>query len=316
MRRRLALAFGLAGTALVLLALNPSGAYAEAPVRVAWWNNAASNGMAAPSPTTPAGGLHVAAGPGAATPVGGVGAHQEEVQAFGAVLYQADEGSTATLTLKIAPNGSQGTPQLVACPTQNADWTIGDDQPGPGPNYDCSSAHFAGTVDPGGTTVVFHVSADFESTAGEVSLAIVPDLGSTALPTGPSPFSIDFNPPDAASFLAEPSAASSSDAFNPAPYSGPVSTSLGGPLGLPALAVPAPAPASATSPATATAPALAPRAGAAAPTAVESPVLVWRGRAGAALGALCLVVAVLLWASGFGLLGGRVAPLSIPLKRA
>jgi len=205
----------------------------------------------------------------------------------------------------------QGTPPVVACPTRSAAWSAGDDQAAPGPDYDCAQ-HFPGTVSPDGTLVTFHVTAESESTPGQLSLAIVPDFSSTAGPTGASPFGVDFNPPDQSSFSTE-GGASESSSFNLPSYAGPVSSSVGGPLGLPAANPPPVAPVRPAAPTS-----TAPRAGGIAPAkvAATSPLLVLRTRFAAAAGALCLVAAVLLWSAGFGLLGGRVIPLSTPLRRA
>jgi hypothetical protein len=39
-----------------------------------------------------------------------------------------------------------------------------------------------------------------------------------------------------------------------------------------------------------------------------------RSRIGAALGAAVLIAAIVVWSLGFGLLGGRITPLSVPLR--
>jgi len=321
MRRRLAIAVGGIGLVLLILGLAPLGAYAEAPIRVGWWNTASANGTAAPSQTqtTPPGGIRVSAGPGATTPVG-VGVQQVQVLAYGAVLYEAAEGSTGILTLKVAQTAqggqpqSQGTPQLVACPTRNADWPGGDDQPAPGPDYDCDSQHFAGKVSADGNTVTFNITAELESTSGEVSLAIVPDLGSAATPAGTTPFAVDFNPPDESSFFPEETTSSNSSSFQIPSYSTASGPGVGAPLGLPALGPPPPV-AAAAQPSPATVPPVT-RTPAVQPAAADARLLLIRSRAATALGALLLLAAVALWSFGYGLLGGRVIPLSMPLRKA
>jgi hypothetical protein len=127
-----------------------------------------------------------------------------QVLAYGAVLYALPEGSTATLRLKIAGSAT-GTPQVAACPTIGTAWSAGDDQPSSSePAYDCTTQHYAGTISADGATMTFQLKAQFEATPGLVSMAIVPDVSSTALPTGSSPFSVDFAPPDASSLTPAP----------------------------------------------------------------------------------------------------------------
>ena len=109
-RRRLMVTTLALGTGMAVAAIHAQLALAQSPARVGWWNSVSAPSLAAPAPTTPAGGLRVSASPG-------------QVLAFGAVLYQVPVGSTARLTLKIA--GAQGTPQVQACPTKNIAWKGG-----------------------------------------------------------------------------------------------------------------------------------------------------------------------------------------------
>ena len=309
-----------AGIALITFGLLPQGVSADTPQRVGWWNAASANGTAAPSPTTPAGGMRVAAGP----LVSGlpVAAPQAPViLAYGAVLYGLGEGHTATLRLKIAGT-AQGTPQLAACPTANDTWVAGDDQAASSePAYDCSAQHFAGSVSSDGTTVSFTIASPFEAVPGEISLAIVPDPASTALPTGSSPFAVDIAPPDATSFTSDETAAPPSAEPAPslpsdfAPASGGLPASAGAPLGLPAVAVNTPPPAIPATPAPSP-----PAQRAALPSgglraAAVTPPSPLRVHTATALGVLALLAAVLTWSRGYGLLGGRVVPLSVPLRR-
>jgi hypothetical protein len=300
------------GLTLVTLSLLPSTASATAPQRVGWWNTVSANGTAAPSPTTPAGGMRVAAGAlisGApvAVPQG------PQILAYGAVLYALPEGHDATLQLKIAGT-AQGTPQLAACPTADDGWAGGDDQPASAePAYDCSAQHVAGTVSSDGTTVSFAIASPFEKTPGVVSLAIVPDPASTALPTGSSPFAVDIQPPDAGSFTAkdtspEPTPASSD--LLPPDLGSSAPVGAGAPLGLPALNAPPPESAPpATSPAPAQ-PSAPPRPAARLGPVAAAPPSPLRLHL-----ATALIAAVVVWSLGYGLLGGRVVPLSVPLRR-
>ena len=173
-RRRLVVTTLALGAGITMAALHAQVALAQAPARVGWWNTVSAPSLAAPAPTTPAGGLRVSAAPG-------------QVLAFGAVMYRVPVGSTAKLTFKIA--GAQGTPQVQACPTKNIKWKGGDDQPADAaPAYDCTTLHSPGKVSAAGTKITFDVVALTESKPGRLSLAIVPDLsGSTSSRLLPPP---------------------------------------------------------------------------------------------------------------------------------
>jgi hypothetical protein len=231
------------------------------------------------------------------------------VLAYGALIYELPEGSTATLVLKIAQ--TQGTPLVVACPTHGIAWTAGDDQPAPGPTYDCDAQHYPGTVS--ADTITFKLTASQESVPGQLSMAIVPDLSNPALPTGNSPFAIDINPPDASSFTPKEQPVTmpqpegyTAPAYEPPPLSSYTGAPLGGSTILPPPPVtqanPAPAQTHSTSPA-----AVQPATIAATPDSLRS-------RIALALGGAVLVAAVLVWSLGYGLLGGRITPLSVPLR--
>jgi hypothetical protein len=339
-RPRAAGLLACAGGGLILLGALTSTAYADAPQRVGWWNSASGPagpaGAAAPSPTTPPGGLRVAAGPtaGAApssllptqTPQG------EQILAYGAVLYALAEGSSATLQLKIAGT-PQGTPQVAACPTRNATWTAGDDQPSSSePAYDCTTQHFPGTVSADGTTISFTVKAQFESSPDLLSLAIVPDLSSTAVPGGGNTaFAVDLAPPGATSLTPQPEAAPSAastpvspsqsaappppSTFTAAPPPArPFVGAAAPPAALPRVSVPTAAATPSPTPAAAGAAlgAQTPRP----PAAVASgPASSVKSRIATALGTATLLAAVLVWSLGYGVLGGRIIPLSVPLRR-
>lgn len=317
LRRRVSILLASTGLGLLIVGMLPSTAYATTLQRVGWWNTASANGSAAPSPTTPAGGMRVAAGPlvsGAPVAV----PQAPAILAYGAVLYALPEGHDATLRLKIAGT-AQGTPQLAACPTANDSWAGGDDQPASAePAYDCSAQHFAGTVSSDGTTVSFTIASPFETAPGVVSLAIVPDPASTALPSGSSPFAVDIEPPDASSFAAKDTspepAPESPDALPPVVDAGsPVSA--GAPLGLPALSAPLPESTPPSAPPAAAQPSAPPKPVAQPRSVAVAPPSALRLHLATAVGAATLTVAVVMWSLGYGLLGGRVVPLSVPLKR-
>src|SRR3954465_1572805 len=170
----------------------PSAASADPAVRTAWWNTVSGGGQAAPSPTAPDGGLHVAVSPG-------------QLLAFGAVLYDLPQDATATLELKLS---GQGTPVLVACPTKDSSWKAGGGQPSDAaPAYDCATRTYHGSVSSDGATVTFLVDGGAETTPGELSLAILPYMThdapagvGTQLPVDATqPFSVDIAKPDVSS---------------------------------------------------------------------------------------------------------------------
>jgi hypothetical protein len=313
-RRQTAVTLAGLGFSLMAFGLLSSTAQAASALRVGWWNTATLSGTAAPSPTTPAGGMRVAAGSGTAqTQVPGTIANPQ-VLAYGALLYELPEGSTATLVLKLA-RAAQGTPLVVACPTHSVAWPAGDDQPAPGPAYNCDSQHYPGTVSAAGDSVTFKLTAQYESTPGQLSIAIVPDLSNPALPTGGAPFAIDINPPDAAAFT--PNQPPPDTSSQPEPYVAPLYNPpdlgiVGGPLGGVSL-IPPPAAVLPVQPSARPHPGagVVPPAGVTAATAESL-----QARIGMALGAVALVAAIMVWSLGFGLLGGRIIPLSVPLKHA
>jgi hypothetical protein len=329
-QRRSAITLGCIGVALTVVGALASPAYADGPQRVGWWNTASASGgptgaATAPSPTTPAGGLRVASGPVAtaasSVPLPSQVPQNAQVLAYGAVLYALPEGSTATLRLKIAGSPT-GTPQVAACPTTGTAWTAGDDQPSSSePAYDCTTQHYTGTVSADVTTISFQVKAQFEATPGLLSLAIVPDVTSTALPTGSAPFAVDVAPPDTSSLKPDQTPGPSSSEPLPPPSSlltpsspiGLIAGSAGLPLGLPSVSEPAPAPSAAAPAPQGTSPASAPPAARPA-TALRAADTV-KAQLASALGKATLLAAIVVWALGYGLLGGRVIPLSVPLKR-
>jgi len=328
-RQRAVLTLLCIGAGLSLVGALSSTAYADGPQRVGWWNAASSSGgptgaATAPSPTTPAGGIRVASGPTAAAAPTVLLPSQvpqnAQILAYGAVLYGLPEGATATLRLKIA-GSPQGTPQVVACPTANTTWTAGDDQPSSAePAYDCTTQHFSGTVSADGTAITFKVRAQYETAPDLLSLAIVPDTGNTALPTGGSPFAVDFAPPDASSLTAVAGSEATSPEPLPAanfalPSNGPTVAGIGQPLGLPSVGLPTPPtppPSAVSTPAPQPkSPAVAPARSAPATSVADSV----KAKLASALGKATLLAAIVVWALGYGLLGGRVVPLSVPLKR-
>src|SRR5258708_12889876 len=95
-RRRTAGTMAIVGAGLMALGALSTTADAAPALRVGWWNTATANGAAAPSPTTPTGGIHVAAGSGTAqTQVPGTVPNPPGV-AYGALLYVLPAGPPPT----------------------------------------------------------------------------------------------------------------------------------------------------------------------------------------------------------------------------
>jgi hypothetical protein len=307
--QRLSRAAIAVGTAVGALAAFAPTAYADAPTRVGWWNMVSATSIAAPAPATPSGGMHVAAGPG-------------QVLAYGAVLYTLPSAVTfGQLTLAVA--GSQGTVKLLACPTKSDRWKGGDDQPAAdAPAYDCRTTSVPGTVATDGKSVSFPLSA---LKAGSLSLAIVPDTSGAGAPAGGlnQPFSVDLGKPGESSL---DTTSSSSQAAPPPPTQSPPSatapastpkaaSSAGRPLAVPNLPPPS------TTQTTPSDAGVAPQVAAGAPPATSAvapqPVAAsdsGRKTAGTVIGGLAIVAAFMFWGLGRGLLGGRIAPLSIPTR--
>src|SRR3954470_14449988 len=173
----------VAAGAVALTSALGGWALADAPSRTGWWNAATAGGVALPQPTTGADDLHVSQG--ASGPA-----------ALAAVAYDLlGTLSDATLVLKVAPSSAVGTVAVAACPTTDATWKAGGDQPiDAAPKYDCAHG-VPGVTAADGTTVTFLLDAGQQAVTGGLSLALVPQDGAT-------PFSVDFAKPDASSLSA------------------------------------------------------------------------------------------------------------------
>jgi hypothetical protein len=204
---RLGAAGLLLGAAGFAAATWPTAAVADAPVQTGWWNAASGGGQTAPSPSTPAGGLHIAVQPGAIT-------------AYGAVLYALPQGATATLELKVAgstatpaidPNSPSTAPAMnvQACPMKDASWKAGDDQSFDAkPAYDCTAHSIVGSLSADGKTLTFLVDSGLETVPGQLNLAILPvqttgapGVGTDLPVDATQPFSLDIAKPDATSLM-------------------------------------------------------------------------------------------------------------------
>jgi len=295
---RQCVARGMVGVVMTIgsVAMLAPPAYAEAPSRVGWWNLVSAGAVAAPAPTTPSGGLHIAAVPG-------------QVLAYGAVFYQLPRHAVVVqLTLTIA--GSQGTVKLLACPTKSDSWKGGDDQSSDSaPAYDCGTTPPTGAVAADGKSVSFALTS---FPTDSLSVALVPDLS--------QPFSVDLDKPGASSLKVTTAAPTTGAASPPPPTarttapqtSDNAATSAGRPLAVPNL----PPSTAQTAPSDAgVVPQVAPSApSAAAPQQVASASRSTSGTVGSVIGVLAMVTALMFWGLGRGLLGGRVQPLSIPTR--
>jgi hypothetical protein len=206
-RVRLAALTAVVGAATVVaVGGSSSTAMADGPVQTGWWNATSGGDAAAPAPTTPEGGLHVAVAP-------------DQVLAYSAVLYTFPDDATGTLELQVAgsaatpvvnPNSPSTNPAMSvrACPTTDP-WDAGDDQPmDDAPAYDCSLRSFEGNLSADAKTVTFLVDDGGQVTPGQLSLAIIPVLtneapgAGTKLPADVTqPYSLDFSKPEATSLL-------------------------------------------------------------------------------------------------------------------
>ena len=179
--RRLAIPSTLA-CAAVLAA--PTAALAAEPERTGWWNRLSVGAVAAPQPMTSREDLRIASGPG-------------QPSAYAAVLYRAPGSAAATLDLQL--RNVTGTPDVVACPTENTDWPEGGNQPyDNAPPFDCEAGSAVGSVSEDGTTLSFALDTTTQTEPGVWSLALVPSPEAAGL------FALDVVKPAPEAFQAEP----------------------------------------------------------------------------------------------------------------
>ena len=210
MAQRFGAAAVLLGVGGLAAAMWPASASADAPIQTAWYNQLSGGGQAAPNPSTPPGGLHVAA-------------TSSQIAAWSAVMYSLAEGSTATIEFKVSkltatpvvnPTAPSTNPavNIVACPISGS-WKAGDDQPmDSAPKYDCTHA-IPGSLSADQTTLTFLADSNLETTPGSLSLAIlpvltdeIPGVGTPAPADTTQPFSLDLAKPDTTSLTVTSSA--------------------------------------------------------------------------------------------------------------
>ena len=318
-------AAGVAGPAVI--------AAAATPVRTAWWNTAPAGFF--PAQTTSG---QLAVSEGATGPMA--------VAALAYTPGSAPAGG-ATLTLAVDGNSSFGPAQVQACPVKAASisWKSGGSQTGAPPAYDCSQPA-AGQLSPSGSQVVFTLGPAQAEPDGSFNLVVVPASGALPFqlvtdPPGSSSLAAKPAPPGAP---APAPASAPAGGGQPAPSgsggtapdtsgggaapgsssgpSGPsgqgvtlTPTDTSGVAALPAPATPSPSPAS-TAPGAAapgstpggssrvaSGPLLSPPPGTATSGGGSSPT-------GKILGFAALLIVLVLYSEGFGVLGGRIRPLS------
>jgi hypothetical protein len=281
MRRRTAVLLALAPVLSLALA---GTAAADAPTKSAWWNAATANGVALPAPTTSADDLHVGQGPTGPSALAAVG-----YDLAGLVV------SSARLQLKVTPNSTVGTIDVVACPTKDTAWKAGGDQPFDArPAYDCAQGS-RGLVAADGTSVTFLLESA-QQAAGGYSLAIVPRDGA-------QPFTVDFTKPDATSLTPEVDTAAAEQPAAAAPAPAPPTTTTGtsgtAPISAGAVAAPPPVAPVVQTPAVAAPVVPAPQAAPApvAPAAASRPLTPVSNRDRYAAGSmLALLAGLVVWA--------------------
>ena len=301
-RRIGSLLAGLSSLSFVLTVVPALRSDALTPVRTGWWSQT-GGAMALPPPDVPADGLYVQGGAG-------------DPMAVSALVYEVPSDQTAgKLTLAIA-----GTPpaalSVQACalapgaesfkPAQDGAWSDA-------PKYDCTKP-VPGASD--GSNVTFDVAT--LAADGRVAVAIVPTMATDrvafAKPTDSS-LATTASPAAGTPSNAAPLPAPLS-AMTPAPAPASSGTAPAGPPASPAAAAPdfgsslqpsasfAPPPAASPRAATpaSNAGAPLPAASSAASTSSDGAT-----RAGRILTMSLLLLALLAYSRGYGLLGGRVA---------
>lgn len=309
-RRRLLGALALAAITAAggLLASAPSG-WADAPAAYGWWYapNAGLPVTPPAPPSVPPDGLYVAndvSGPAA----------------IAALSVPVPSGAgMGPLVLHVA-----GTPLMsqppVACPLRSSFKPAQAGAWSDRPTYDCAQAEKVGSVDAAKTAVSFDASPFLHD--GAVGVVILaggptdqvafnrpgPDTLPVSTAPGASPGDLATGTGDAGN-VTVPSA----DSLGPSAPQGIDTTPFASSdLGSPGAATPGAGPAVPAGPSPPSAGGGA-RAALAPAGSVGATRSGWRARAGAAVGAAAVVLALIAWTEGYGVLGGRVRSLASPL---
>ncbi|HET6793210.1 MAG TPA: hypothetical protein VFH45_02135 [Acidimicrobiales bacterium] len=303
---------------------------AQAPTSYGWWY-AANAGLPVPPPPPPQ------------VPPDGMYAQNgfNGPAAYSALVFTVPAGSAVgPLTLQIAPNSSISSPP-VACALTGTFKSVQEGSWSSRPTYDCNKAQVPGTLNANQTAVSFNVDPFLhQDTVGLVVLAggsadqiafnkpgadalQVTAAGSGAgSDTGSQPAATPAPSSSPSGAGAQAPADSGSTAASPAPSDsssfGASSLTSAGDLGSSA-ALPAPSTPSVPSGSQAASTGAQPATGGSsagnrATSAVGAPTAAhsggWNHKLATVLGAIAALVALLAWTEGFGLLGGRVQPLS------
>ena len=302
--RLLGLAAAATAAAAAMMATAPTG-WADAPSAYGWWYEA-NAGLPVPSPAPPSvppDGLYVANG------VSGPAA-------IAALTVPVPPGAAmGPLVLHVAGSPLMTQPP-VACPLRSSFKPAEGGAWADRPTYDCMHAMKIGSVDSAKTTVSFDASPFLRD--GVVAVAI--------LAGGPTD-QVAFAKPGPGTLATSNVAGADPGAAIPRPASADATSQAGGAAGVltpptvdtslaaSPLAVPAPAFGSVPPSVSAGSKGATLATGSAtrelgARSASHSG---WRSRVGGVLGVAAVLLALLAWNEGYGLLGGRVRSLASPL---
>lgn len=279
--------------------------WADPPTAYGWWYEA-NAGLPVPPPAppgVPADGLYVANGVNGPT-------------AIAALTIPVPNGAAmGPLVLHVAGSPLITQPPL-ACPLRSS-FTPAEGGPwSQRPTFDCHQAQKVATVDAAKTTATFDASPFLHD--GAVAVAILaggptdqvafnkpgPDTLAVSTVPGATPGASP-EPGDAGSSAIVPPAVAQTPDTPPLPFPGESAAP-------PAVATPGGS-AAAAAPGSQGAAVPSPRGGVV-HAAISRPPSGWRARVGEVLGAAAVILALLAWSEGFGLLGGRVPSLAAPLS--
>lgn len=290
---------------LAIPVVTAAPAHADAPVAAGWWYEANAGLPVAPPPPAgvPGGGLYIENGFGGPAAIAALSFRVPAGAAVGPLVLHLAGSPTIT-----------GAP--VACPLRSPTFTPAQEGAWSSrPAYDCQRATSDGKVDAAKTTVTFDVSPFVRDGAVAVALLAGGPADQMAFQK-PGAGTLAVTPVDQAPV---PAAAGPAPAVSPSPATGPApvvappdpGVAGAGPVAAPPLQ---PTPPVAAPPVVDSSPATAVTPAAASPVAAlhRSP---WHARVARVLGVLALLVVLVAWTEGFGVLGGRIRPLSAPVPR-
>jgi hypothetical protein len=292
--------------------------WAEAPSTYGWWYEANAGLPVAPPapPSVPSGGLYIENGFDGPT-------------AIAALSVQVPSGAAiGPLVLHIAGLPVMSQPP-IACPLRSASFKPAQDGPwSDRPQYDCQRAQKIGTIDSARTSVSFDVSPFLHG--GAVAVAILaggpldqiafdkpgPDtLGVTPAggPVGAGPVASPASSPVPLPASAGSEAPSPQSSSSPPALDGvPAASGLGLTPESPVATEVAPSPpGSRQGSGPSSALGVPSRPAQVVPLAGHASH--WRSRIAQVLGVAALLLVLVAWSEGYGILGGRIQPLASPL---